>query len=208
MFIGIAIFFVVSAVFLAAISRKDSSIKPKSDTTIKTHEMLYSPESGHKNAIRIITICAVFGFIGGAIIRFSLVEQDFTEKSGLYVNLALEKEQIAAVLKNQKVAGGMWLSTLAVCLIVKAFLEKREYVHPRHVGSLLILIPGFFIGLLIISIIPDAIPKGANISTVKEISDRYFLTGIAVMTAALFASWFCWNAAEKQLKNESNDQGQ
>ena len=198
-YIGAAIFLIVSAIFLALISkRKAVGVKCEGFP-----EVPHSPEAGRRNAIRIITICVAFGFIGGAIIRFSLNQQDFMEEKGLYGRLELGKEETIIVLKNQKVVGGMWLSALAVILAASSSLHKKEHIHPRHVMSIFILIPGFIIGLFIMSISPDVLPEKAAQAAIEEISQHYFLVGLIVMILTVFSSWFCWNSGEKKLEKQN-----
>ena len=200
MYIGAVIFLIVSAIFLALIS-KGSYVRGAGGVKHERFpEVPHSPEAGRRNTIRIITICVAFGFIGGAIIRFSLVQQDFMEENGLYSRLKLGREETSIVLKNQKVVGGMWLSALAVILAAGSSLQKKEHIHPRHVISILILIPGFVIGLFIMSISPDALPEKAAQAVIEEISRHYFLTGLIVMILTVFSSWFCWNSGENKLK--------
>lgn len=200
MYIGAVIFLIVSAIFLAVISKGSCGRGADGVKGEKFPEVPHSPEAGRRNTIRIITICVAFGFIGGAIIRFSLVQQDFMEENGLYGRLKLGREETSIVLKNQKVVGGMWLSALTVLLAASFLLQKKEHVHPRHVISIFILIPGFLIGLFIMSISPDALPEKAAQAAIEEISRNYFLTGLIVMMLTVFSSWFCWNSGEKKLE--------
>ncbi len=202
MYSGVAVFLVVSAIFLAVISRESSGRETKNGNLRRFPEVLYSPEVAQRNAIRIITICVVLGFIGGGIMRFSLVQQDFVEEGGIYEKLELGEEEVGIILKNQKIVGGMWLSALAVCLVAGASLRGREHIHPRQVVSVLILVPGFVIGLFIMAISPDVLPEKAGVVTVGSVCQHYFLIGVAVMIVTLFCSWFCWHSGERQLKNE------
>ncbi len=131
--------------------------------------------------------------------RFSLFKEDFTEEHGIYRRLELAEEEITIILKNQKIVGGMWLSALAVALIAGSSLQRREDIHPRHIASLLILIPGFVIGLFIMAISPDALPQNATQTIIEEISRHYFLIGAAVMIIAISSSWVCWHSGDKKL---------
>ncbi len=199
MYLGVALFLIVSAIFLAVISKGGHRKQMRDQEFKRLPEVPYSPEAGHRNAMRIITICVVFGFIGGAIMRFSLFKEDFTEEHGIYRTLELGEEEITIILKNQKIVGGMWLSALAVALIAGGSLQRRENIHPRHVASLLILVPGFVIGLFIMAISPDALPQNATQTIIEEISQHYFLIGAAVMIIAIFSSWICWHSGDKKL---------
>jgi hypothetical protein len=201
MYSGVAIFLIVSAIFLAVISRKNSGREAGNRNLRRFPEVLYSPEAAQRNAIRIITICVVLGFVGGGIMRFSMVQQDFTGENGLYKKLELGEEEIAIILKNQKIVGSMWLSALIVCLAAGASLRGREHIHPRQVVSVLVLIPGFVIGLFIMAISPDVLPEKAGRAAVESVCQHYFLIGVAVMIAALLCSWFCWRSGERQLKH-------
>ena len=195
-YIGTAIFLIVSAIFLAVISKGSYGRKAGDGKLGRFPEAPHSPEAGRRNAIRIITICVVLGFIGGAIMRFSLVQQDFTEENGIYGKLKLGEEEASIILRNQKVVGGMWLSALLVILVGGSSLQRKEHIHPRHVMSVLILIPGFVIGLFIMAIGPDALPERAAEATIEEISQHYFLVGLVVMILTIFCSWFCWNSSK------------
>ena len=199
MYFGIGVFLVVSATFLAVISKGGHRRQMRNQESESFPEAPYSPEAGHRNAIRIITICVVLGFIGGAIMRFSVFEEDFTGEGGIYRKLELGEEEITIVLKNQKIIGGMWLSGLAVALIAGGSLQRREDIHPRHTASLLILIPGFVIGLSIMAIGPDVLPEKATRTTVESVYQHYLLIGITLMIIAIFSSWICWHSGDRRV---------